>query len=82
MYAIRSYYEIGPQVGSGTLSGRFVDDNVVVNLNPERTDDNVILTGTLTIQGGPVTWLSYEGTWTWETVAGPRSHGTFRAATP
>lgn len=80
--ALTTDRNLGPQVGSGDLTGRFTENGVVVDLNPNRADDNVILTGDLTIAGGPLIEMRFDGTWVWATIAGPRSSGTFRAATP
>ncbi len=61
--------EIGPQVGSGQLSGSIKNDQLYVNLNPGWTDNNVSLNGHYgsEIRGG----------WYWSTISGARSSGSF-----
>jgi hypothetical protein len=69
---------IGPQDGSGILSGSFVESSAVVDLHPGQVDDNIQLKGTLSAGGpGP---MSYKGSWSWITIAGVRAQGTFRAS--
>lgn len=62
--------EIGPQVGSGKLSGYIKNDQFYVNLNPKWADNNVFLTAYFSevISGG----------WYWSTFAGVSSSGGFK----
>jgi len=65
---------VGPQVGSGTLSGRqFADGTVQLNLNPLYADNNVVLSATVGITG-------LSGVWSWSGFAGPIATGRFQAA--
>lgn len=61
--------EIGPQVGSGKLSGSIKNHQFYVNLNPGWSDNNVTLTAHFSdiIGGG----------WYWNTFEGPKSSGGF-----
>ncbi len=77
LHAFADPARIGPQNGSGKLVGTFGDNGVVVELRPDRADDNVSLLGTLTALGPAP--MRYEGTWSWTTLAGVRAGGTFRA---
>src|SRR5262245_59324949 len=49
--AVPQHGNIGPQVGKGTLLLDLTGAETVGDLNPGRTDANVILTGTLTLNG-------------------------------
>jgi hypothetical protein len=71
-------YELGPQVGFGTLEAEIRADGTAVSLNPGCADDCVFLFGTLTF-GGPAP-MKYEGTWEWNTLTGSRNSGTFSAS--
>ena len=64
---------VGPQVGSGSLSGKRDGSSISINLNPGWADNNVFLNGK--IEGTAIT-----GTWSWSTFAGPTSEGRFEAA--
>ena len=64
--------EIGPQTGDGKLVGNIHDDSVSINLNPDVVDNNVILRG-------PVFDYVTEGEWSWITIAGVTSKGTYKA---
>jgi hypothetical protein len=64
---------VGPQVGSGTLSGRqYGDGSVALNLNPLYADNNVVLSAAVTTAG-------LSGQWTWSGIAGPITNGRFSA---
>ena len=69
---------VGPQVGSGTFSGRLLSDgSVQIDLNPTYVDNNVFLAGDVTTGG-------VSGAWTWTGFPGVISMGRFTAiyATP
>ena len=63
----------GPQRGRGRLVGERRDGHLVIELNPDRRDDNVVL-----VETGKGRTLS--GTWEWSGFAGVRGRGTWRAA--
>lgn len=63
---------VGPQVGTGKLTGTMSGKFVWLNLNPGWVDNNVFLQGT--IADGRIS-----GTWTWSTYAGISARGTFEA---
>jgi hypothetical protein len=65
--------QIGPQVGSGELIGSIIDGEIYIDLNPNISDSNVVLKGT--IQG-----KRFHGTWSFNGYAGPINQGTFEAA--
>ena len=64
--------KVGPQTGSGTLTGSFQNSRVAVNLNPGWVDNNVFLSGTFDKD-------RFIGSWMWSTFAGPTSEGRFEA---
>lgn len=64
--------KIGPQVGTGKLTGRKKDAGVFINLNPEWADNNVFLDGKM--EGNRIV-----GKWNWSTFAGSTSGGAFEA---
>lgn len=67
---------LGPQVGSGRISGVVLKDgSVTLDLNPEMADNNVFLLGT----GEPCAALAFAGDWVHSTIAGERTRGSFRA---
>lgn len=61
--------EIGPQVGSGKLSGSIKNHQFYVNLNPGWSDNNVTLNA---YYGDEI-----RGGWYWSTFAGAKSSGGF-----
>lgn len=63
---------IGPQEGLGHLVGERRAAAWVVQLNPERRDDNVILIGTFAGR-------EFQGRWSWSGFAGVLARGTFVA---
>jgi hypothetical protein len=63
---------IGPQVGTGNLTGTLQDGILAVNLNPQNVDNNVLLNGRFNR-------TEYTGRWQWITFAGIANGGTFRA---
>jgi hypothetical protein len=63
---------IGPQVGSGQLIGSIIKGELYLNLNPNISDSNVILKGT--IEG-----KRFHGTWSFNGYAGAINQGTFEA---
>lgn len=63
---------IGGQVGSGDLVGSIIKGEIDINLNPNISDANVYLRGT--IEG-----RRFHGKWTFSGYAGPISEGTFEA---
>lgn len=67
--------QVGPQVGSGTLSGRLLNDgSLSVGLNPDLVDNNVWVV--------VKPFAGSDGTWTWSTIAGPWAHGPFHFDPP
>jgi hypothetical protein len=64
--------EVGPQVGSGELEGWLDGADATLHLNPGWADNNVRLTGTWHGGGGG-------GFWSYSTLTGPRSSGSFTA---
>lgn len=71
--------DLGPQIGEGTLEAVLNGDRLVVNFNPNRTDDNVFADGPFTVIGGPASGMRWEGTWRWVTLSGTRRSGSFAA---
>ena len=67
--------EVGPQVGHGTLAGTLRQGALVIDLTPGNADNNAVLQGTWS--GNTVA-----GAWTWITISGPRTTGTFTAVKP
>jgi hypothetical protein len=65
-------YPIGPQRGQGRLTGVLRDGRLVMELQPDRRDDNVVL-----VETGQGKDLS--GTWEWSGIAGVMGRGTWRA---
>lgn len=63
---------IGPQVGTGSLSGNKDGSAISINLNPGWADNNVFLNGK--IENGKII-----GKWSWTTFIGPTSEGQFEA---
>lgn len=63
---------IGPQIGTGQLTGTIEGAKASINLNPEYVDNNVILDGEF--RNG-----QFVGTWTNITFRGPWVHGDFEA---
>ena len=64
--------KIGPQEGSGELIGSIIKGEVYLDLNPNISDSNVILKGT--IEG-----RRFHGTWSFKGYAGAINEGTFEA---
>jgi len=69
---VGNHEKIGPQVGSGELIGSIIKGEVYINLNPNISDLNVILKGT--IEG-----KRFHGTWRFNGYAGAINQGTFEA---
>jgi hypothetical protein len=63
---------VGPQVGSGQLSGYLAGTDLILQLNPEMADNNVSLRATRGPRG-------FAGRWEWSTIAGPTAGGAFEA---
>jgi hypothetical protein len=63
---------IGGQTGTGDLVGSIIKGEIAINLNPNISDANVYLRGT--IEG-----RRFHGKWTFSGYAGPVSEGTFEA---
>ena len=63
---------IGPQTGTGKLTGNLQDSEIWINLNPDWADNNVNLTGK--IEGTEI-----RGDWTYSGFVGMINHGTFNA---
>jgi hypothetical protein len=64
--------KVGPQVGTGKLTGTIQNSLVWINLNPGWVDNNVFLQGTLSSD-------RITGRWMWSTFIGPTADGTFEA---
>ncbi len=74
-WALRSVGDpgrIGPQVGTGVLTGELNDGLLGINLNPRFVDNNVELMGRLNR-------TTYSGRWQWIGFPGILNSGTFRA---
>lgn len=69
---IGSPLNIGPQVGSGKLTGQQDGTIIYINFNPDYLDNNVLLTGKFENR-------KISGRWTWVTIAGPFTEGEFEA---
>ncbi len=63
---------IGPQTGSGNLSGSLQDSILSLNLNPNYVDNNVLLNAIYDAH-------TMNGDWMWIGFSGPINHGTFKA---
>ncbi|MCX6142957.1 MAG: hypothetical protein NTZ35_07030 [Ignavibacteriales bacterium] len=63
---------VGPQTGSGTLTGSIQGARVMVNLNPGWADNNVFLSGSFDKD-------RFSGTWMWSTFVGSTAEGRFEA---
>jgi hypothetical protein len=63
---------IGPQVGTGRLTGQLRGGTLTINLNPNYVDNNVMLRGRFLRD-------RYAGEWTWIGFAGVLNSGTFEA---
>lgn len=61
---------IGPQAGTGKLSGNAAGDRLWINLNPQWVDNNVFLDGHLAGN-------RYSGVWQYSGFPGVLNHGTF-----
>lgn len=72
LQAVGDPYPIGPQRGEGRLVGELRDGHLVMELQPDRRDDNVLL-----VENGGGKNLS--GTWEWAGIAGVQGRGTWRA---
>lgn len=70
--AVRPAEKIGPQVGTGTLTGTIQKSSISINLNPGWADNNVFLQGT--VSSDRIT-----GRWMWSTFIGPTAEGPFEA---
>ena len=64
--------EVGPQTGDGSLRGRVYNNSVYINLNPDFSDNNVILRG-------PAFDYVTEGEWSWVNFKGVVKKGTYKA---
>jgi hypothetical protein len=64
--------QVGPQVGTGRLTGTIQKSSIFINLNPGWVDNNVFLQGTLSSD-------SMNGQWMWSTFIGPTAEGRFEA---
>ncbi len=63
---------IGPQVGAGDLDGGIIKGEIYLDLNPNISDSNVNLRGT--IEG-----RRFHGTWSFDGYGGSINKGTFEA---
>lgn len=64
--------DIGPQIGSGNLTGTFDGADLFINLNPDMADNNVILHGMFSSN-------TIRGNWSWSGLAGVLNQGSFMA---
>lgn len=64
--------QVGPQLGTGKLTGMIQGTSISMNLNPGWADNNVVLSGTVEKD-------RISGKWTWITFVGPTAEGTFEA---
>lgn len=64
--------KVGPQTGTGTLTGSIQKSSISINLNPGWADNNVFLQGTVSSD-------SITGRWMWSTFIGPTAEGSFIA---
>jgi len=64
---------IGPQTGSGELSGFFEKGKISLDLNPENRDNNVLLHGNFNRE-------NFEGQWSYVGFAGVVNSGSFKAS--
>jgi hypothetical protein len=64
--------DVGPQLGTGSLSGVVQDTTVLVDLTPGFADNNVGLLGCVTASG-------FAGKWSHVGIAGEIAHGPFTA---
>jgi hypothetical protein len=69
LHSIRNAPDIGPQTGSGTLTGSEAG-SVSINLNPSAADNNVFLLGVFYNR-------KITGTWQWITLSGVTAEGRF-----
>ena len=63
---------IGPQVGSGNLTGIYEDDTIYIDFNPNFRDNNVSLSGKIKSD-------SLIGTWSYSGYPGIINYGSFKA---
>jgi hypothetical protein len=64
--------DIGPQVGSGELIGTITNNEFWFNLNPQFSDNNLLLTGSAENN-------KFSGNWQWISFIGVTNQGTFEA---
>jgi hypothetical protein len=64
--------KLGPQIGSGKLTGEIKQGKIDLNLNPEWADNNVMLSGVATS-------TNISGTWGYYGFAGRMTGGKFEA---
>lgn len=62
---------VGPQVGTGTLAGRYDGENTLIDLNPGWADNNVFLVA------GAANGADLSGEWQHSTFIGPVAEGRF-----
>ena len=72
--AIGSPPGIGPQIGTGMMTGGNDNGNIWINLNPGWVDNNVFLSGTFEDDGVN---KRFRGKWNWSGFPGVLNHGTF-----
>ncbi len=69
----KNVQNIGPQLGTGEIVGRFTEDgHLSLNLNPTMVDNNVFLSGV-------VEERRYTGSWSFSGFAGVLNGGRFEA---
>ncbi|MGA3244173.1 MAG: hypothetical protein ABSE41_06140 [Bacteroidota bacterium] len=64
--------KVGPQVGTGNLTGTIQKSSISINLNPGWVDNNVFLQGTVSAD-------SITGRWMWSTFIALTAEGKFQA---
>lgn len=64
--------DLGPHTGDGILKGGISDSRIWMDLNPQFSDNNLLLKGTKEDD-------RIEGNWAWLTFRGVSNKGTFKA---
>ena len=70
--AVTSAKDIGPQTGTGNLTGEINQDSVTISLNPNMADNNVTL-------AGKIAGKNFKGNWSFSGFAGVINQGSFEA---
>jgi len=72
LFAIENPRNIGPQFGTGNLTGSIKNGEISINLNPNFVDNNVILHGKFSVE-------LFSGKWEWIGFPGVINSGTFKS---